>query len=103
MSLTIAKLAAETRRIVWRTHGEEVAITYRPAALTQGWISKTAAEALAACVVSLDILGDDGKPIPLDAESLAATLSEPILKTINTEIWRDASVDPTTAGTSGRS
>jgi hypothetical protein len=103
MGLTIARLAAETRTFTWKCLGEEVPITYKPSALTHAWLADFPNVALAACVISLDILNGNGKPIKLDAETLGQTLSVHILREINQAIWDDSAVDPTTAETSGAS
>ena len=105
MGLTIARLAAETRSFVWKCMGEDVAITYRPNALTHAWLSPSEgpAQSLAGCIVALDILDDKGKPIPLDAKSLGETLGTPILRSINQAIWDDSAVDPTKEPSSGDS
>jgi len=103
MSLTIAALAAETRSFVWKCLGEDVPITYKPNALTHSWLVDSPDEALAACIVSLDILNGSGKPIKLDAETLGKTLSVHVIREINQAIWDDSAVDPTKAGSSGTS
>ena len=102
MSLTIAKLAAERRSFTWHYDGEDVAITYRPAVLTLHWIQEGGPyEAMASAIVTIDIIDGDGKPIALDVETLKATIPFPVCRKINQAIWEDASLDPTTAETSG--
>jgi hypothetical protein len=103
MSLTVAALAAETRSFVWKCLGEDVPITYKPGALTHSWLVDSPSAALAACIVTLDILNGNGKPIKLDTETLERTLSVHVLREINQAIWDDSAVDPTKAGSSGAS
>ena len=103
MPLTIARLAAETRTFTWHFLGEDVGITYRPNVLTYDWLTTVPHVALAATIVSLDVIGANGKPIALDEDSLRTTLSMNVLREINQAIWDDSRVDPTTAETSGDS
>ena len=100
MGLSIATLAAETRSFTWQTHGEDVAVTYRPGVLTLAWDAQDVHVALAQTLVSLDVTNEDGTPIGLDADSLVAVLPVPIMRKLAQAIYRDSTVDPTTAETS---
>ena len=104
MSMTVARLAAEKRTFTWHYLGEDVEITYRPGVLTLHWLTEGGpCEGLSAAVVAMDILDAEGKPIALDVETLKATIPFPLCRIINQAIWEDASLDPTTAETSGAS
>ena len=101
MGLTIAALVAQTRDFTWRFLDEDVAVTYRPGVLTLAWDTQDVNVALAETLVSLDVIGDDGKPIPLDADTLMHVLPVPVMRSLARAIYADASLDPTPAGTSG--
>lgn len=103
MGLTVARLVAETRSFVWHYLGEEIAVTYHPGVLTLAWDSQDVHVALAQTLVELDVIGDDGKPIDLSAESLVTVLPVPVMRKLARAIYEDSTVDPTPAGTSATS
>jgi len=83
--------------------GEDVAVVYRPGVLTLAWDEQDVHVALAQTLVSLDVTGDDGRPIDLTPESLVAVLPVPIMRQLARALYADSTVDPTTAGTSDAS
>ncbi len=101
MPLTVAKLIAEERPFTWHYLGEDVAVVYRPGVLTVAWDEQALPKALAQALVSIEVIGGDGAQIEPTEEVLEQTLPVPAMRHLAKAIYADASVDPTTAGTSG--
>lgn len=107
MPLTLAALAAATRTVTFEYLGEQIHVTYRLAAQTIENEQADLQDRLAAQLVSWDVLDDDGKPYPTDAESLkhfpAPIFLLRVAQEITRDVWATMRVDPTPAGTSGAS
>ena len=80
MPLNVAQLVAKRVPLTFTYDGQEVHLEFRPLSeVVQGQLRKTITDPpdetalrhfLAAVLVSWDVIGEDGNPYPVDAESL---------------------------------
>lgn len=111
MPISISALTANRRTLDIDFSGETLRVTYRPAAINAAQEAReledkadgkhvlSVIRTITETVVSWDLMGDDGQPLPLTEDALMP-LGIDILSTITTALVRDALPNRTTAPSS---
>ena len=107
MPIKLADLTKRTKTVSVRFEGADdaLSVTYRPRLLTpalqatfqeaarEGRHSEMLVDSMVALVTDWDLLGDDGKPIPLTSEALLGVPIE-VLALVTEALGRDLVPDP---------